>query len=170
MTEQEIIKCLLGARTKLGAIVWGVLRDYHTTEDILQDVVVKALERKHQFENDRLLMAWARVSCRNAAIDICRQKLNRKNLLKSAALDALESDLHSYTSETLDAKVDALLHCIKSLPEKTRSIIQARYRDEQAVGEIAQLFGQSLDATYQVISRTHRRLRNCVERRISSSS
>jgi len=165
MTEEAIVKSLLASRLKLFGIVWGILRDYHASEDVFQDVMVKALARKEQFEDGDFLLAWARVSSRNAAIDICRQQNNRRNLLDKAALDALEADLSEHAAEALDNRVDALVQCLEGLPEKTKSVMNARYRDGKPAQAIAESFGRSLDAIYQTISRTHRKLRDCVEQR-----
>ncbi len=170
MTEEEIVTKILQVRTKLSGIIWGILRDHHAAEDIFQDVMVKALARREQFDDGDYLLAWARVSSRNAAIDLCRQRGNRRNLLDKAALDALEENLSKEASAARASRIDALTHCLEQLPKKTRSIMDARYRDEKNVQAVAESRGKSLDAVYQIISRTHRKLRECVEYQTNQTS
>lgn len=170
MTEEEIVSGILQVRTKLSGIIWTILRDHHATEDVFQDVVVKALERREQFEDCDYLLAWARVSSRNAAIDLCRQRQNRRNLLDKAALDALEEDLSAEAADARASRMNALAQCLDKLPAKTRSVMNARYRDGKKVQVVAAAMGKSLDSMYQTISRTHRKLRECVEHRTGKAS
>ena len=170
MTEEAIVSEILKHRNSLCGMVWAILRDHHATEDVFQDVVVKALARRDQFEDGDYLLAWARVSSRNAAIDLCRQRQNRSNLLEKAALDALEADLSSEASEARAARIDALMDCLNQLPKKTRAVMNARYREGKKVQVVADALGKSLDSIYQTLSRTHRKLRECVETRTGQAS
>jgi RNA polymerase sigma-70 factor (ECF subfamily) len=170
MTEEEVVTKILQVRPKLFGIIWGILRDHHAAEDIFQEVMVRALERRDQFDDGGYLLAWARVSSRNAAIDLCRKMQNRRNLLDNAALDALEEDLSREASDARASRIDALTRCLEKLPKKTRSIMYARYRDGKNVQAVAESMGKSLDAIYQTISRTHRKLRECVESRTNHAS
>jgi len=163
MSEDTIIKCLLSARLKLGGIVWSILRDSHAAEDILQDVFVKALARKEQFESESHLVAWARVTCQNAAIDLYRQQVNRRNLLQDAALEAIGKRLIDRPDHALDDAIDALRACLRRLPEKARSVMHDRYKGDESVKAIASKLGCSLDAVYKTISRAHQKLRECVK-------
>lgn len=43
MNENDIVRAILHARIRLSAIIWSIVRDTHTAEDILQEVVLKAL-------------------------------------------------------------------------------------------------------------------------------
>jgi len=170
MTEDGVVTCLFAARLKLGALAWGIVRDYHLTEDLLQNLIVKALARKEQFENEDYLLAWARVSIRNASIDHCRQTKNRKNLLDQAALDAIVDHLESQPDPDPTGRMEALARCLDHLPEKTRSLMNARYHEGLSVGVIAQSLGRKIEAVYQTLSRAQRQLRSCVEKRTSPSS
>ena len=166
MTEESVTKYLLNHQLQIGAVVYGILRDYHTTEDVLQDVLVKAIARRDRFPNQNSLIAWARVCAKNAAIDICRQTKNRKNLLDGAALDALAADSNEYAAEALATRTDALKSCLKKLSQKTRDVMTLRYFHDHSIQEIATARHLKPGAVYQIISRTHRQLRDCVKHQL----
>jgi len=170
MTKEEIVSEILQIRTKLSGIIWAVVRDHHAAEDIFQEVVMKALGRREQFKDAEYLMAWAWVSSRNTAIDYIRKRKNRQKLLDKAALDALVLDLETEASESRVARMNALTLCLEQLPPNTQSIMHERYCDGKNVEAIAEGVGKSMDAVYQTISRTHRKLRECVEHQTKEPS
>ena len=46
MTENDIVTILLRERVRLSAYAWSIVRDTHVVEDLIQEVIVKALANK----------------------------------------------------------------------------------------------------------------------------
>ena len=59
MTENEIVTLLLQERMRLSAYAWSNVRDTHVVEDVIQEVIVKALTNKAKIKNEGHLQAWA---------------------------------------------------------------------------------------------------------------
>ena len=153
----------------MGAVVWSIIKDYHATEDILQDVLLKALAKQCEFENERSVIAWAYVVAKNAAISLCRQSSNRRHLLSHAALDSLANG-QEYLSSEFHEKMEALAFCLEKLPEKIKGIMISRYYHGESIKGISQEKDLSSDAVYQIISRAHRKLRDCIKNHLTTSS
>ena len=156
---------LLGRRSSLCGLMWAVVRDHHAAEDLFQDLVVKALGRREQFDDEEYLTAWARVAARNAALDVVRKEKRRRNLLDGAALEALSEDGPTDTGD----RGEALRACLGRLPERTREILEDRYGQGLTAVEVAGRLGKKVDSVYQTLSRAHRSLRECIERRLGTA-
>ena len=73
LPQDEIIRMLLGARARLSAGFFLVLRDAHFAEDVFQEVIVKALGHQDLFANEAQLLSWARAVGRNAGLILLRK-------------------------------------------------------------------------------------------------
>ena len=67
LSEEIILQTLLGARTRLSAAVWLVVRDTHGAEDIFQDITLKAMRGSATFESEAALRSWAFITARPSA-------------------------------------------------------------------------------------------------------
>ncbi|MEM7010888.1 MAG: sigma-70 family RNA polymerase sigma factor [Verrucomicrobiota bacterium] len=170
MTENEIVRTLLTERIRLSAAIWTVVRDTHAAEDIMQELVVKALEERERFSDDQQLLAWARTVARHRAIDHVRIREGRARILSERVLDLLGEDLESQPDENLAARLDALKTCLERLPSKSREMISLRYTDGLCGQSVADKLRKSRDAVYQSLSRIHKQLRACIEQRVANES
>ena len=68
LSEEIILQTLLGARTRLSAAVWLVVRDTHGAEDIFQDITLKAMRGSATFESEAALLSWAFITARRQGI------------------------------------------------------------------------------------------------------
>ena len=55
--DNIILKALLRERVRLSAGIWAVVRETHATEEIYQDVIVKALANRSKINDEKHL--WA---------------------------------------------------------------------------------------------------------------
>ena len=50
LTQEDVVRTLLAARTRISASAWIVVRDVQAAEDIFQNLTVKALSGATPFE------------------------------------------------------------------------------------------------------------------------
>ena len=170
MNEEEVVSVLLQDRVRICAILWMMVHDSHTTDDLFQDVVVKALKSRDTFHDATHLSRWARTTARHRAIDHLRHRNIRTKVLNERALDLMEAHIDNQTRSSLDGRIDALRDCLQNLPERSRRLLERRYHHQEKATEIAHDRGVSAEALYQQLSRLQRSLRQCVETRLNSSS
>ena len=162
LEPDAVVQVLLRGRLRMAALVTAVVRDGHAADDIFQQVVLSALERRAQFRDSAHVLAWSLRAARFRAIDLARQR--RLRSLSDAMLDRLECRWAGLSEEDLSDHARALHQCLDKLPAPARGLLRLRYDEGLSCTVIAARLGRTLDAVYQTLSRTHRTLRACVER------
>jgi RNA polymerase sigma-70 factor (ECF subfamily) len=167
LTQEEIIRILLTARTRILATAWLVVRDANASEDIFQNLTVKAISDGTRFERDAALISWAFVTARHEALNWVRDRRNRATVLGADALDLLVGEWTEAGSGSDGGRVEALRKCLGKLPNEARRLMELRYFEQQSCGNVASALGLGLEVVYQRLSRLHRALRQCIERRLA---
>lgn len=168
LTEPDILRCLMQARTRLSAAAWLVVRDCHGAEDIFQNVTLKAMDGRGTFESEAALLSWAFITARREAIDWMRRRQRETVGLAPEVLDLLDRDWQSAIPVS-NGRLEALRECVESLPEASRRLLRLRYHDGHSCEAVAEQIHAGLDAVYQRLSRLHRSLRQCVEGKLSGA-
>ena len=167
LSEQDILKRLMGQRDRVSAAAWLVVRDAHTAEDIFQNVALKAMTRGAQFESDGALMSWAFITARREGIDWLRRQRNAPVCLDDTILGLLEQEWAAEALGQAGSRGQALRDCLEELPAKSRDLLKRRYFDGHACDAVAAQLGTKLDAVYKRLSRLHRSLRTCIETKLA---
>lgn len=167
LTQEDIIRTLLAARMRISASAWLIVRDRATAEDIFQNVSVKALAGGAQFEREAQLVSWTHITARHEALNWLRARKGRGIALDGRVLELLEAEWDRQAARPEGARVEALRMCMESLPEPSRRVLELRYSDECSCDEVSRELGVGLDAVYQRLSRLHRALRQCIEKRLA---
>ena len=170
LNQETIVRTLFAARTRLSAAVWLVVRDAQAAEDIFQNVSVKALTKNVVFEHEGQLLSWAHVTARHEAIDWLRRQRRNVVALDAGVLELLEAEWAAASGPPSSARVDALRDCLDATPAEGRRLLELRYFEGCSCEEAARAVGLGLDAVYQRLSRLHRALKLCVERRLSGDA
>lgn len=169
MNENEIVRILLSQRIRLSAAIWSVVRDTHTTEDLFQELLIRAMDERTRFSGKDELVAWAKISARHRAIDYARVHNGRTRILQENVLELLAKQLESPPDELLESRLDALRECVEQLPRKSRQLVSMRYSQAMSGSDMAKTVQRTRDAVYQSLSRLHRGLRKCVDLRLQHS-
>ena len=151
---------------RLSAYAWSIVRDTHVVEDVIQEVIVKALSNRKKIKDEGHLLAWARTTTRNQSIDFLRKHRGRVVTLEDETLEVLHENMRSRESAGTSARKDALHLCISKLPEKSRKVLKLRYQEDMKGSAVAESLNRTVDAVYQMLSRLHRQLRKCIESRL----
>ena len=158
---RRVFEVLLRGRPRIMAMALAIVRDAHAADDIFQQVVLSALERRVQFRDPHHVLAWAIRAARFRAIDLARQR--KLHSLSDTVLDQLESRWVELPEAELSDRTRVLHQCLDKLSTPIRGLLRLRYDEGLSCTAIADRLGRTLDAVYQALSRTHRALRNCVE-------
>jgi RNA polymerase sigma-70 factor, ECF subfamily len=168
LDEHQILKHLMENRVRISAAAWLVVKDAHAAEDIFQNVALKAITRKVEFQARPALMSWAFITARREGIDWLRRHRRMSTGLDDELMDLLDLEWGRASSggPQAGARMEALSTCLESLPEKSKNLLNLRYHDGYNCIEIAKRIGIDLNAVYKRLSRLHQGLRHCIDHKI----
>jgi RNA polymerase sigma-70 factor (ECF subfamily) len=162
-TSDAATGLLLSHRRALFAYIYAIVRDYHTAEDVLQDVSVVLIRRWEEFGQIGDFWKLAREVARRQSLSALRRARRAPLLLSEQALDALDRGFDQMMDQADDRAV-ALARCIEKLPDRWREVIRYRYWDKLPVGEIAQRFASTAGSISVTLNRIRSKLADCVTR------
>jgi RNA polymerase sigma-70 factor (ECF subfamily) len=141
-----------------------VMRDADADE-IFQDTSLVLWKKFGTFEPDGNFYSWA---CRIAYIEVLRlrQKNRRLQIVSDEALSVL-AEIAIDRADDLDARTQALEHCLEKLGGADRLLIEQRYHQQLTPKEIAAASARSVYAVYRALARVHTALLNCIRRQLA---
>lgn len=154
---------------KLRGYVFSATRDYHATEDILQEVAIVVAKKASVYDASRPALPWFMGIARN---QIQRFYRSRGRESGNVSFDLIEECLpffEAYESEQISDRQVALKNCVDRLPEKQRRIMQMRYVEELDCSQISKTIGRSVQGIYGLLKRMKTGLRKCVEFQLQQS-
>jgi RNA polymerase sigma-70 factor, ECF subfamily len=164
-----VVDRLLADRSKLLAFIWSIVRDFHATEDIFQEVVVAAMSHAGDIQNTEHLLSWARQAARFKGIDWVRSQKRQPFLLDGDVLDLLEGQWSRLDSVSPLVWTDAVRDCVRKLTDYARQLITLRYVEGLAGREVARRLGRTPRAVYVALGRTYRQLQDCIQGRLAGA-
>jgi RNA polymerase sigma-70 factor (ECF subfamily) len=167
-TGNIVVEVLLRERIRITAAARMVLHDPHSADDVFQQVVLLALQSGPTFREPSHIVAWALKTARHRALNLARAR--QVVTLDDDVMEAIALDLEAVPSEQFAAQLEALNHCVETLPPVSRRLLQMRYTEGQRCGSIAERLGRTVEAVYQSLSRLHKLLRGCVEERLNAQT
>ncbi|MEM6256944.1 MAG: sigma-70 family RNA polymerase sigma factor [Planctomycetota bacterium] len=165
VTPDQIIQTIIKQRSALIGYAWVVVGDADTAEDVLQDVSLAAVKKADQIIDADHLAGWLRHAIRLRGLEIRRKQLKQARLLAPDVLDLLEKAHQRQPADDAE-RMAALRQCIPRLSENAQKTLALRYGESIKPSDIATQTGRSLKSVYQVITRAHAALRECVRLRL----
>jgi RNA polymerase sigma-70 factor (ECF subfamily) len=140
--------------------VRSLLVNASDTDDVVQQTCTLMWQKFDQFTPGTDFVAWAFKIARYSVIAHVRK--NRRDLLlfDDELLDLLADDLAQQQPE--DEYIETLRRCLARLPRRERQLIELRYRDEVAPGDLATRTGVSLGHIYRLLDGAQRALLECI--------
>src|SRR5262245_39593009 len=155
-------------------VVWRIaaamLRDRDATENLGQQVVVKACSRRKRYAPGSDFGAWIRTVARNRLRKELRTAAREDRRLATYR-ERLADRLRAERTHRDDADdyLAALRGCREALPDRDAALIRMRYEKGLSFEIIASRQGQTPEAVQRMISRIRFRLRDCIQHKLSAS-
>lgn len=146
----------------------SLTRDEATVDDLFQETMVVAWRRLDECDLDRPFGPWLRGIASRLVMAHYRLKKKLPTFLDEGTLllmDRQFESLHSQVGDTWDEKVAALHDCLDALPEKQRSVLNARYLEELSSQLVAERFQLSLEACKKRLQRSRALLAECLKKK-----
>ena len=169
MTEEDILSVIMKNRERISAAVWVMLKDTQTSEDIFQNVALKALTKNVTFETEDHILSWCFITARREAIDYIRKHKRMTTGIEPAVMELLESEWIKETKSKGNKQIDALRDCIEKVPENSKDLLKLRYFEGHSCSEVGKIIGLGLDAVYKRLSRLHKSIKKCMECKLEES-
>lgn len=142
-------------------VSYRVGSDRATTEDIVQDTLLVAVERMAAFDGRSALFTWL---CGIAKNKIRSQRRKRRPVPLADVLVESDQEIHAILESVESEEVpqwileqqetrDLVGATLSSLPPGYRSALQRRYVDEMSIPEISRLTGKGRKATESTLYR-----------------
>lgn len=165
--RDRILKVALEYRVELLAYARSLLGNYAAAEDAVQDAMLVVVKKFDQFQEGTSVLAWCRAIVRLEVLRI-RQRHRRETSLSERLLDdAIDAAFAEFqTTQRGEAVQDwheALERCLRSVPDRGRKVLQARFADELSYEQIGQQVGMRLEAVRKALFRLKKQVRSCVE-------
>lgn len=152
---------------KLLPYLRSIVRQRDLAEDIFQDLCVLALQKRQELMGIPHLQSWLRVAARQLAMNALRKASNQNLLLGDKVLDLMDRHWKSLDAAPGSALAESLERCVQRLAPSARSIINARYVEGLACGEVAKRLGRPVESLYVALSRIHKKLAQCIQRNLA---
>ncbi len=174
MSENQITtlgSAFFKERHGLLAYLHFLCRDPHLAEDMLQEVWVCLMNKIQQGEEIQNLSAWCRGTARNLMLHHWRSRHSNKVIADSELLDlvdmAFAENENSSEDDLAKHRREALAHCLKTVPEKSRTILALKYEQGLSAKHIAEKLDKTQAGILMSLSRIRRSLEQCIHRRLS---
>lgn len=147
------------------ALVWRKIGDFHTAEEITQDVFLKAYQRLAKLKKPQSFASWLYVIAANDCSTWLRKKRLRTQPLESTS--GLQREKATYSGYVIaenertsaEAQRDAVKELLAKLQESERTVITLHYFAEMTCKEISEFLGVSVGAIKSRLSRARHRLK-----------
>lgn len=165
---ETALRALYAARPGVLAYARAICGDPLLADEAFQEVAALAV-RKHAAIEVARMPAWARSAVRFAVLDLLRQRRRAARPLAPEVMERLEAEWSEDEDAAAagDARLRALRTCLGQLDDPARGLLDRRYRDGLDGAGLAQALGLSENAVWQRLGRLHRRLAECMRKRLA---
>lgn len=137
----------------------------HDAEDLLQEVAVSLAKDFEKYDSERPFVAWVLGIARNQLLMYYRRQRRDRLVFNEEVMELVQSNLVRAAEAAEDSRREALLECVKSLPDQRRDLLRMRYGREMGIAEIANELSKSATAIRGQLYRIRQLLADCVDRK-----
>ena len=146
----------------------GVEADW--VDDLAQETFVVAFQKRQQFENGKDFGKWLRGIARNLVANERRKEARRARILNGPLTDYLvENQNVAEPAGAAESQqlIQAMNDCVAQLPERSRALLQRRYKANENASALSRIFPMSPEAIRQSLMRIRAWVKQCVETKVA---
>ncbi len=167
MTTSDFEERAAVQRRPLLAYLYTLSGDYHTAEDLVQEALTIALQKREHYFPEADFGAWLRAIARNVWMRERRSGARRP--ASTEIIDDLADEVFSaahYAEESWAREREALRECLEGLEEADRGLLRGHFSAGKRYAELAEAAGRTLSWVKVRMFRARKVLAECVRRRL----
>lgn len=161
--QAQLVRCY---QADLRSFLAMLTADLHESDDLAQETFLRAFDRLDRIRDPESAGAFLRGIARNVALEhLRRRKMQSQKALKFVHFmeDTCEEESPAGWWSDDEALSQALGHCLQELPERSRTVLEWRYREECDATEIGERVAMKPDAVRALLKRLRLALWRCIE-------
>lgn len=144
--------------------IFTYVKNFHTTDDIFQEVLILIYRKWHQFNGQSQLKTWVFRIAINQSKDYLRSPLHRIKLAKDQMLEQ-KDDRNSEKVFIQKEQWDEIATAILNLPVKYREVMILTFQQNLSLKRIAEVTDTPLPTVKSRMHRARKLLKKRVEER-----
>lgn len=149
--------------------------DGDLADEVVHQTFIRAYEQLDQFQRAKDFGQWLRTICKYMIMAELKKfssdANNRRNYGEHIRGVLAQSAVESFDYEGEDSNTESLLDaCMKSLPERSKTILHMKYEQKLPASEISAKFGQSEGWVATTLFRLRSELKRCIEQRTKAAN
>jgi RNA polymerase sigma-70 factor (ECF subfamily) len=157
----EFLLLLTSHQSSLYAAISALLGGVEGAHDVLQETNLVLLQKAGEFDPARPFVPWALTFARFQVM-AWRKKQSRDRLVLNDDLFAVLADRLALDVTPPNRRLDAIESCLGKLQPESRELVDARYLHGEAVQDIAERIGRSVNVVSVTLFRVRKALLDCV--------
>jgi RNA polymerase sigma-70 factor, ECF subfamily len=165
LQAREFLEC----RVLIQSHIMALVRDAALAEDVFQDVWLRFEKATRHGEVIANVPAWCRATARFVALEAWR-KQRREQPTQDAELAMLVDQAYEEQDgqeEIWRGHTKALGECMDALPDRSRELLERRYRHGESVSVIATQLRQTVGSVKTALCRLRLALAECVRKKLT---
>lgn len=142
---------------RLYYFAYDIVRDEESARDVVSEVFANAWQRHEMLDASRVV-SYLFTSVRNRCLD--QLKKARRSLTLVEEVASLTNHFTDADWQEHEERVQALLHALDDLSERSRMVLTARFFEMKSNQEVAEMMGLSVDGVKKIVQRSFAHLRS----------
>ncbi|QNN24267.1 sigma-70 family RNA polymerase sigma factor [Planctomycetales bacterium ZRK34] len=164
--SEAFLAHIMDAQRAMYTYVLTLVGDLVAADDVLQETNLVLWRKREEFTPGTDFLSWA-LSVAHFQVLAYRKRRTRDRLaFNDELIDRLAAEAPQHAAELSPRRV-ALVRCMAKLSPEDRLLIEQRYATSQAVGQIAEQVGRTVNAVYTALNRIRTNLMRCIEQTLA---
>ena len=164
--EERFVQLFHQHERRIYGFIVSLVPRWEDADDLFQETAAVLWRKFDRFEPGTDFVRWALSVAQFEVLRYRRARQKSQRIFSDATVEALAERLPAF-GETSSRRTEALQHCLTTLKERDRELVQMRYDPGATVLEVAARVGRSVPAVYKALNRIHGQLFDCIRRTLA---
>ena len=165
--NDRFVRLLTQCDRRVYSFILSMVPNLADADEIHQQTNINLWRDFDKFVAGTDFCAWAISVARFQIMTYRKTKGRNRLFFTDEVLEAMASEAADLST---DERHQALVHCLETLPPRSRDLVAAYYAHDADRAMVAAKLGRSVNALHNALSRIRRALRDCVERRLKGAT